>query len=105
MQVTMGMDLGIVMAMGVVLGVPPWYCCCTPSCCRWTAPSGNSAIRLQDQLEKLNAFVSGTGISSGAFMVLFLPLSLPTTHAGLLKLDKSLPQDMPSIVATGQAQG
>lgn len=105
MRFTLGRDIGIVMAKGVVLGVA-------------TVILVLPAILLQmdDKIQKyrhpalrpdmtgINAFIVR---HRKGFVILFLLLFLPAVYANnhtqvYYKLDESLPQDMPSIVATNK---
>ena len=103
MRLTLGMDLGIVMAKGVVLGVAT-VVLVLPS----ILLQMDGAIRkyrhpaLKPNFEKLNAFVvRHRHFFVGLFLVLFLPAVYSNNHTQVYyKLDQSLPQDMPSIVAT-----
>ena len=103
MQLTLGRDIGLVMAKGVVLGVAT-VVLVLPS----ILLQMDGAIRkyrhpaLKPNFEKLNAFVvRHRHFFVGLFLVLFLPAVYSNNHTQVYyKLDQSLPQDMPSIVAT-----
>jgi predicted RND superfamily exporter protein len=105
MRLTLGKDIGIVMAKGVVLGVATVI---------FVLPAillqMDKAIRkyrhpaLRPDTSKLNAFIIR---HRRGFVALFLLLFLPAVYANnhvqmYYKLDESLPQDMASIIATNK---
>ncbi len=105
MQLLLGRDIGIVMAKGVVLGVatvvlvlPAVLLVLDKPIRRFRHP------RLKLDFERLNGFVVR---HRKGFVVLFVLLFIPALYAGnhaevYYKLDESLPQDLPSIVATNK---
>lgn len=102
MRLTLGRDIGIVMAKGVVLGVatvilvlPSILLQMDKGIQRFHHPC------LKPNMTKVNAFIVR---HRKAFVALFLLLFIPAVYANnhtqvYYKLDESLPQDMPSIVA------
>lgn len=102
MSFTLGLDLGIVMAKGVLIGV---------ICCVTVLPS--LILILDKPLEKTRhrAIIAGTDRISGfvtkhyrVFAVLFIALLIPAIwgyrHTDVYyKLDASLPKHLPSIIA------
>lgn len=105
MQLLLGRDIGIVMAKGVVLGVltvvlvlPAILLVMDQGIAKYHHP------KLNLNFNAVNRFVVK---HSKAFVVLFLILFIPSVYANnhtqvYYKLDESLPQDMPSIVATNK---
>ena len=101
MRLTLGRDIGVVMAKGVVLGVATVI---------FVLPA--LVLLLDDKLEKhthktvspqfdrLNRFVLRHRVAFTVLaLVLFIPSIYAQNHAGVYyKLDESLPRDLPSIV-------
>ena len=101
MRLTLGRDIGVVMAKGVVLGVATVVL---------VLPA--LVLLLDDKLEKhthktvipsfdrLNRFVLRHRVAFTVLaLVLFIPSIYAQNHAGVYyKLDESLPRDLPSIV-------
>ncbi len=105
MQLLLGRDIGIVMAKGVVLGVatvvlvlPAILLVLDKPIRRFRHP------RLKLNFERLNGFVVRHRKGFVAlFVLLFIPALYASNHAEVYyKLDESLPQDLPSIVATNK---
>ncbi|MDD2956008.1 MAG: MMPL family transporter [Oscillospiraceae bacterium] len=103
MQLLLGRDIGIVMAKGVVLGVatvvlvlPALLLQLDPMIEKYKHPC------LKINFDRLNQFiVKHRKAFSVLFLLLFIPAVYGQTHAGVYyQLDRSLPQDMDSIVAT-----
>lgn len=102
MRLTLGRDIGIVMAKGVVLGIAT-VIFVLPSLLLVFDKQINQHKHktLIPDFDKVNVFVLR---HRWAFLILFLLLFAPAiyaqSHAGIYyKLDDSLPQDLPSIVA------
>ena len=105
MRLTLGRDIGVVMAKGVVLGVAtvilvmPAFVLIfdkqiTKHCHKSLIPS----------FDRVNAFVlrhrRGLVIT---FLILFIPAYYAQSHAGIYyKLDEALPRDLPSIVSNNK---
>lgn len=103
MRLTLGRDLGIVMAKGVVLGVATVILVLPSILLQMDRKITKYRHRaLAPNLGRLNAFVvRHRHFFVGVFLVLFLPAIYSNNHTQVYyKLDQSLPQDMPSIVAT-----
>lgn len=103
MRLTLGRDIGIVMAKGVVLGIvtvvlvlPSILLVMDGPIRKYRHPA------FRPHMGKLNAFiVRHRHFFVGLFLVLFIPAVYSNNHTQLYyKLDESLPQDMPSIVST-----
>lgn len=107
MSFTLGMDLGIVMAKGVVFGV---------ICCITVLPSmilifdkGIEKTRhkpLLPKFKKLPGFVSKHYIVILlAFVIIWIPAIYGYTHTGVYyNLDSTLPKTLPSIMANDKLQ-
>lgn len=102
MRLTLGRDIGIVMAKGVVLGVatvilvlPSLVLIFDKQITRHKHKS------LLPSFDKVNTFVlKHHKAIMVLFVVLFLPAYYAQSHAGIYyKLDESLPRDLPSIVS------
>ncbi len=102
MQLTLGRDIGLVMAKGVVLGVatvvlvlPSILLLMDKGIQRFHHPA------LRPNMGRVNGFIvrhSKTFVA--IFLILFIPAVYANNHAQVYyKLDESLPQDMASIVA------
>ncbi|MDB7860558.1 efflux RND transporter permease subunit [Intestinimonas butyriciproducens] len=103
MRLTLGRDLGLVMAKGVVLGVatvvlvlPAILLLMDGPIRRYRHPA------LAPNMGRLNAFiVRHRHFFVALFFLLFFPAVYSNNHTQVYyKLDQSLPQDMPSIVST-----
>ena len=105
MRLLLGRDIGIVMAKGVVLGVATVVLVLPAILLLLDGPIRKYRHRaFVPDLSRINRFVVR---HSRAFLVLFLLLFFPAVYAQnhaqvYYKLDKALPQDMPSIVATNK---
>ena len=105
MRLLLGRDIGIVMAKGVVLGVATVVLVLPAILLILDGPIRRHTHRVfMPDLSRANRFVVR---HSKAFLVVFLLAFVPAiygqNHAGIYyKLDESLPQDMPSIVATNK---
>lgn len=107
MSFTLGLDLGIVMAKGVVLGV---ICCVTilPSMiliCE-KAIKKTSHKTILPEFKKIGSFVAKHYI---VFIILFVLILIPAlygyTHTDVYyNLDSTLPEELPSIVANNKLQ-
>ena len=105
MRLTLGRDIGLVMAKGVVLGIvtvilvlPSILLVMDRSIQKYRHP----CVRLNTT--GLNAFIAR---HSKGFVVLFLLLFVPALYSNshtmmYYKLDESVPQDMPSIVSNNK---
>ncbi len=102
MTFTLGLDLGIVMAKGVVIGV---ICCVTvlPSMILiFDKPIEKTCHRaLLPKFDKLSKFiVNKYWIFHILFLILLVPALYGYTHTDVYyNLDSSLPEDLPSIQA------
>lgn len=102
MSFTLGMDIGLVMAKGVILGV---ICCVTflPSlilCCDGLIEKTKHKSLIPN-MDRVSEFITKHSI---VFFVLFVALYIPAVycnnHTGVYyNLDKSIPADLPSSVA------
>lgn len=102
MRLTLGRDIGIVMAKGVILGVatvilvmPSLVLLFDKQITKHTHKS------LVPSFDKVNTFILRHRKALViCFIVLFLPAYYAQSHASIYyKLDESLPRDLPSIVA------
>ena len=105
MRLTLGRDIGIVMAKGVVLGIvtvilvlPSILLVMDRSIQKYRHP------RVRLNTTGLNAFIAR---HSKGFVVLFLLLFVPALYSNshtmmYYKLDESVPQDMPSILSNNK---
>lgn len=105
MRLTLGRDIGLVMAKGVVLGIVT-VILVLPSILLLMDKSiqtyRHRCLRLETG--RLNAFIVR---HSKAFVALFLILFVPAVYSNnhvkmYYKLDESVPQDMPSIIANNK---
>ena len=105
MQLLLGRDIGIVMAKGVVLGVATVIFVLPAILLLLDDPIRRHTHRtFMPDLTKANRFVIR---HSKAFLIVFLLAFIPAVYGQnyaqvYYKLDESLPQDMPSIVATNK---
>lgn len=105
MELTLGKDIGIVMAKGVLIGV-----ICTLTVLPSLILTFDKAIhkynhkQLLPEFNKTAKFVTKHYKAFIAlFIILFVPAIYGNSHAKVYyNLDKSLPQDLPSIVATNK---
>lgn len=105
MRLTLGRDIGLVMAKGVVLGIVT-VILVLPSILLLMDKSIQKYRHRCFRLEtgRLNAFIVR---HSKAFVALFLILFVPAVYSNnhvrmYYKLDESVPQDMPSIIANNK---
>jgi len=105
MRLTLGRDIGLVMAKGVVLGIVTVILVLPSILLLMDRPIQKYRHRcLRPQTGKLNAFIVR---HSKAFVVLFLILFIPAVYSNnhvkmYYKLDESVPQDMPSILSNNK---
>lgn len=102
MSFTLGMDIGLVMAKGVILGV---ICCVTflPSlilCCDGLIEKTRHRSLIPN-MDRVSEFITKHSI---VFFVLFIALYIPAVYCNnhtevYYNLDKSIPADLPSSVA------
>lgn len=105
MRLTLGRDIGLVMAKGVVLGIATVIFVLPSILLQMDGPIRkyhHPALSLN--MSRLNAFiVRHRHFFVGLFLVLFIPAIYSNNHTQVYyKLDESLPQDMPSIVSTSK---
>ena len=102
MRLTLGRDIGIVMAKGVVLGVATVILVLPSLVLIFDKQiTKHKHKSLMPSFDKVNSFILR---HNKAIMVLFILLFIPAyyaqSHAGIYyKLDESLPRDLPSIVS------
>ena len=105
MRLTLGRDIGLVMAKGVVLGVatvilvlPALLLIFDGKIEKYRHPA------LLPSLSRLNRFlVCRRRVFLALFLLLFLPALYAQSHTGVYyKLDEALPQDMASIIANNK---
>ena len=102
MRLTLGRDIGIVMAKGVVLGVLSVIFVLPSMLLLFDSRIAKHRHReLIPSMEKLNRrLVQKRGVYVAIFLLLFLPFSVAQNMTEVYyKLDQSLPRDMASIVA------
>ena len=102
MRLTLGRDIGIVMAKGVVLGVLSVIFVLPSMLLLFDGKIAKHRHReLIPSMEKLNRhLVRKRGVYIAIFLLLFLPFSVAQNMTEVYyKLDQSLPRDMASIVA------
>lgn len=102
MRLTLGRDIGIVMAKGVVLGVLSVIFVLPALVLLFDKQIDQHRHKtLIPDFEKVNDFILRHRISFVIVtLVLFLPAIYSEDHAGIYyKLDESLPRDLPSIVS------
>lgn len=105
MRFTLGKDIGVVMAKGVVLGVATVVLVLPAILLQMDDKIQKLRHRaLRPDMSKINAFIVRHRKGFVAiFLLLFLPAVYANNHTQVYyKLDESLPQDMPSIVATNK---
>lgn len=105
MRLLLGRDIGIVMAKGVVLGVATVIFVLPAILLLLDGPIRRHTHRtFMPDLSKANRFVIRHRKAFFAvFLLTFIPAVYGQNHAQVYyKLDESLPQDMPSIVATNK---
>ncbi|GAA0685648.1 MULTISPECIES: efflux RND transporter permease subunit [Clostridium] len=105
MELTLGKDIGIVMAKGVLLGV-----LCTLTILPALILTFDRVIHKYNHKQLLPEFKGTAKFVTkhykafiAVFIVLFIPAIYGNSHAKVYyNLDRSLPQDLPSIVATNK---
>ena len=105
MRLTLGRDIGLVMAKGVVLGVATVVLVLPAILLQMDKGIQRFHHRcLKPDMSRINAFIVRHRKGFVAlFLLLFLPAAYANNHVEMYyKLDESLPQDMPSIVATNK---
>lgn len=105
MQLTLGRDIGIVMAKGVVLGVATVVLVLPAILLVLDKGIHKYKHRtFSPNLERVNDFmVRRRKTFFALFLLLFAPAIYAQSHAAVYyNLDRSLPKDMPSIVATNK---
>ena len=105
MRLLLGRDIGIVMAKGVVLGVATVVLVLPAILLVMDGPIRRHTHRVfMPDLSGVNRFViRHSKAFLAVFLIAFIPAVYGQSHAGIYyKLDESLPQDMPSIVATNK---
>lgn len=102
MRLTLGRDIGLVMAKGVIIGVATVICILPSFILILDGPMEKYKHRtFVPNLAKANDWViRRRKLIAVIFLLLFLPSMYAENHATVYyKLDESLPQDIPSIVA------
>ena len=105
MHLTLGKDIGLVMAKGVVLGVATVVLILPAILLQMDRSIQRFHHRcLKPDMTGINAFIVRHRKGFVAlFLLLFLPAAYANNHVEMYyKLDESLPQDMPSIVSTNK---
>lgn len=105
MRLLLGRDIGVVMAKGVVLGVATVIFVLPAILLLLDGPIRKHTHRtFMPDLTKANRFVvRHKKAFLAVFLLAFIPAVYGQNHAQVYyKLDESLPQDMPSIVATNK---
>ena len=105
MRLTLGRDIGIVMAKGVVLGVATVVLVLPALLLLFDKQIEKHTHKsLLPNFSKLNhAVIRRRRWMMALFLILFLPALYAQSHTGVYyKLDKALPQDMASIVANNK---
>ena len=103
MRLTLGRDIGLVMAKGVVLGVATVILVLPSILLVMDGPIRKYRHPcVSPNMNRLNGFIiRHRRFFTGLFLVLFVPAVYSNNHTQVYyKLDESLPQDMPSIVST-----
>ena len=102
MRLTLGRDIGIVMAKGVMLGVATVILVLPALVLIFDKQIGKHKHKtLIPSFEKVNGFIVQHKVPITVFtLLLFLPAAYAQRHAEIYyKLDDSLPRDLPSIVS------
>lgn len=102
MRLTLGKDIGLVMAKGVVIGVATVICILPSFILILDKPMEKYKHRIfMPDLTRANSWViKHRKAMAVIFLLLFIPSIYAENHASVYyKLDESLPQDIPSIVA------
>lgn len=102
MRLTLGRDIGIVMAKGVMLGIATVILVLPSMVLIFDKQIDKHKHRtLIPSFDKINVrILKHRWVFVGLTLVMFLPAIYAQNHAGIYyKLDESLPQDLPSIVA------
>ena len=102
MRLTLGRDIGIVMAKGVVLGVATVILVLPSLVLIFDKQIAKHKHKsLMPSFGKVNSFILRHNKAIMAlFILLFIPSYYAQSHAGIYyKLDESLPRDLPSIVS------
>lgn len=102
MRLTLGKDIGLVMAKGVVIGVATVICILPSFILILDKPMEKYKHRIfMPDLTRANSWViKHRKAMAIIFLLLFIPSIYAENHASVYyKLDESLPQDIPSIVA------
>lgn len=102
MRLTLGKDIGLVMAKGVVIGVATVICILPSFILILDKPMEKYKHRIfMPDLTRANGWViKHRKAMAIIFLLLFIPSIYAENHASVYyKLDESLPQDIPSIVA------
>lgn len=108
MRLTLGRDIGLVMAKGVIIGVATVICILPSFILLLDGPMEKYKHRtFVPNLTKANDWViRHRKMIAVVFLLLFLPSIYAENHASIYyKLDESLPQDIPSIVANKKLKG
>jgi hypothetical protein len=102
MRLTLGRDIGIVMAKGVLLGIATVILVLPSLVLLFDKQIDQHKHRtLIPSFDKINVHIlRHRWVFVGLTLLMFLPAIYAQNHAGIYyKLDESLPQDLPSIVA------
>ena len=102
MRLTLGRDIGIVMAKGVVLGVATVILVLPSLVLIFDKQiTKHKHKSLMPSFDKVNSFIlRHNKVIMVIFVLLFIPAYYAQSHAGIYyKLDESLPRDLPSIVS------
>ena len=102
MRLTLGRDIGIVMAKGVLLGIATVILVLPSLVLLFDKQIDQHKHKaLIPSFDKINVrILKHRWVFVGLTLLLFLPAIYAQNHAGIYyKLDESLPQDLPSIVA------
>lgn len=108
MQLTLGRDIGIVMAKGVALGVLTVIFVLPALLLIFDKPIRRHVHKtIIPSFSRVNSFVVKHRVFFVVmFVLLFIPALYAQSHTQVYyKLDQSLPQDMPSIVANNKLKG
>lgn len=102
MRLTLGRDIGIVMAKGVILGIVTVICVLPSFVLIFNKQIEKHRHKsLLPSFDKLNTWIlKRRKVISIVALLLFIPFIYAQNHANIYyKLDQTLPQDLPSIVA------